>query len=430
MAELKQANCWSPRVAESRPGLDAARTVVLAILIFLRPSLQAQTFTVLHVFAGGTDGRNPMAGLVLDGSGNLYGTTEVGGNSDNCDLTGPGCGTVYEIDTDGNETILHRFTGQQSNDGAYPTDALIFGADGDLYGTTYAGGAANSGTVFTMAPSGQVTVLHSFNTRDVSDGTFPSGGLIMDADGTIYGTTQEGGSSDSCWGGCGVVFKLDRAAAGNERVLLSFAPPAAYPVAPLTLGATGHLYGTTGGSGDGSSLGTVFELHKDMAVPPRTLYTFDGGADGDTPRGAVVRDAEGRLYGTAFSSGNFNCTYGDGYGCGLVYELTPEGKEIVLHAFTGPEGAFPSGGLLRDSSRNLYGTTAVGGAFGFGTVFKLDKHRKITVLHSFDGSDGRDPVSALVQDRAGNLYGTTYWGGDLNCEAPYGCGVVFKLSPQ
>lgn len=397
--------------------------VALGLILLLTSSSEAQTFTVLHQFSGGTDGENPQAGVVRDAAGNLYGTTLLGGSSDNCLFIGPGCGAVFKIDANGDETVLHSFTGDP-DDGAYPFAGLILGEDGSLYGTTFGGGGSNNGTVFRLSNSGQAGILFAFG---VSDGANPFGGVIMGKNGTLYGTTQEGGAGDSCWSGCGTVFKLYKA--GNETVLFSFAPPATYPTAGMTMDTTGNLYGTT--SGDGGGLGTVFMLKKNRTVPARTLYTFGGGAGGQTPHGGVVRDARGRLYGMTYLGGDVNnCIYSDGYGCGVLYELDPDGKETVLHTFTGPpDGALPYADLLRDEAGNLYGTTTFGGAFGYGTVFKLDKHRKMTILHSFANTDGATPYSTLIQDDVGNLYGTTFYGGNFTCGPQYGCGVVFKITP-
>ncbi len=293
-------------------------------------------------------------------------------------------------------------------------------ADGNLYGTTEDGGASSYGTVFKVAPSGAETVLYSFDSS--ASGQYPFGGLVLDQDGVIYGTTQDGGDAQ-CWGGCGTVFKLDKS--GSETVLLSFQPPAEYPTQSLTMDAAGRLYGITSGNGY-CCLGTIFELSKSKA---RTLHTFKGGAGGEVPRGGLARDTRGNLYGTTFAGGDPNCTYGQGGGCGVVYRAAPGGKEAVLYMFTGADGAFPSASLLRDRHGSLYGTTSVGGAFGYGTVFKLDQHRKMTILHSFVNADGAYPFSNLVQDAAGNLYGTTYYGGDFACHPVWGCGVVFKITP-
>ncbi len=417
-------NPGQPNASASRVRLSnsaAAFVVLVGVAFCLTLPLRAQTFTVLYQFSGGTDGANPQAGLATDGKSNFYGTTYGGGDT-GCD-DGYGCGTVFMVDASDNETVLHRFAG--NSDGSFPFAGLIMDKYGNLYGTTFGGIGMNYGTVFKIDPSGKETTLHGFGGSPF--GFSLSGGIIRDEDGTLYGTTQEGGASDACWGGCGTVFKLDKA--GNETVLLSFYPPAEYPTASLTKGASGDFYGTT--SGDGySALGTVFELNKDNSVPARTLYTFASGTSGEVPYGGVISDTEGHLYGTTFNGGDPNCAYDQGSGCGVVYELSPMGKETVLHAFNGQDGALPHAGLLRDKAGSLYGTTTFGGAFGYGTVFKLDKRHKLTILHSFKNTDGATPFSNLIQDAAGNLYGTTFYGGNLACNPPYGCGVVFKIASK
>ena len=408
--------------AISRVGIVVALTAIPGMLFLPEALLHAQTFSVLYEFEGGTDGQNPQAGLVRDGSGNLYGTTQFGGTSNYCGYGGPGCGTVFKIDRNGNETILHAFTGMP-NDGAYPFDSLLLGDDGTLYGTTWAGGGSNTGTVFKVDPSGQETIMHSFGALEY--GTYPLGGLVVKAGGGIYGTTEAGGSGTSCWGGCGTVFKLDTA--GNFTVLLNFGAPAEYPGATLTMGANGDLYGSTSGNG-ACCLGTVFRLGEGIAAT--TLHTFTGGARGSTPIGNLVQAENRRIYGTTAAGGDLNCPLTQGNGCGVVYELSPEGGLTVLHSFAGqPDGAIPFAGLLRDESGTLYGTTSLGGASNFGTVFKLDKRGRMTILHSFANVDGALSYSNLVQDKAGNLYGTTYWGGNFGCNSQTGCGVVFKLAP-
>ena len=300
---------------------------------------------VLHTFGGSADGAYPSAGLVQDGAGNLYGTTNFGGDLTSCN---GGCGTVFKVDPSGKETVLHRFAG--GADGAFPIADLVRDAAGNLYGTTYSGGGSNAGTVFTLDVTGRETVLHSFSGG--ADGANPTAGLVQDAAGNLYGTTERGGAS-----GLGVVFKLD--ATGTETV----------------------------------------------------LHRFAGGADGASPNADLVRDGEGNLYGTTINGGSDVCVLG----CGTVFKVDTAGSETVLHRFNQVDGWNPDAGLIRDEAGNLYGTTSQGGAFGGGTVFKLDKTGTETVLHNFLGGgfqpDGRVPHADLVRDAAGNLYGTTVAGG-------------------
>jgi uncharacterized repeat protein (TIGR03803 family) len=208
--------------------------------------------------------------------------------------------------------------------------------------------------------------------------------------------------------------------------------------------SVGNLYGTTNYGGDlgcysPDGCGTVFKI--DRTGKESVLHAFTGASDGAFPKGALIRDSEGNLYGTTYEGGNESC----GPGCGVVFQLNPAGKEIILHSFTGPpDGKWPDGqtagpGLVRDAAGNLYGTTQFGGAAGgcygdgCGTIFKLDASGHETVLYSFTGgADGSVPQD-LILDAAGNLYGTTnfggYSGGDCARNYYVGCGVVFKLSP-
>jgi uncharacterized repeat protein (TIGR03803 family) len=320
---------------------------------------------------------------------------------------------------------------------------LVRDAAGNLYGTTLGGGAAKSGTVFKLDTDGRETVLHSF-TGAAGDGSNPYAGLILDAAGNLYGTTVYSGdlACDPPYG-CGTVFKLD--AAGTETVLYRFTRTGgdgALPYGGLVRDAAGNLYGTTAGGGDlscgdGDGCGIVFKV--DSTGKETVLHIFTGtGGDGSDPFDALILDAAGNLYGTTSAGGNGSpCPYGS-RSCGTVFKLDTTGKETVLHNFSGLDGAGPFAGLIRDSAGNFYGTTEFGGDMscsilgtpGCGTVFKLDTAGTLTVLHSFTGSDGANPISGLIRDAADNFYGTTEFGGDLpTCDSDPGCGVVFKLKP-
>ena len=307
--------------------------------------------TVLYSFAK-TPGGKSQGGLIRDSKGNLYGTTQIGGDL-NCG-GGAGCGMVFKLVATGTLTVLHTFGGP---DGAHPLDALLRDAAGNLYGTTWEGGAVNRGTVFKIDTTGKETVLHSFRSKD---GAWPLSGLIGDAQGNLYGTTELGGDLTGGCGtlGCGVVFKIDRS--GHETV----------------------------------------------------LYSFTGGADGSQSAGSLVRDAAGNMYGTTGLGGDLTCNAPSG--CGVVFKIDSSGHETVLHSFQGQpsDGWDPIAGLVRDSAGNFYGTTYRGGTYGFGTVFKVDTTGKETVLYSFTGgSDGSAPYAGLIRDSSNNLYGTTVGGG-------------------
>jgi uncharacterized repeat protein (TIGR03803 family) len=299
-------------------------------------------------------------------------------------------------------SVLYSFTG--SPDGAYPFAGLVRDAKGNLYGTTNGGGANSYGTVFKLNSKNKETVLLSF-----TGGGYPYDALLH-VGGQLYGTTSSGGAS-----GFGTVFKANQS--GKEAVLHSFTggPDGKYPFAGLVKDAKGNYYGVTilGGS---FGNGVVFKL--DKAGKETLLYTFTGESDGGVPLyyGSLVMDSAGNLYGT---------TQGGGAGFGTVFKVTQKGKETVLHSFTGPpDGADPFAGLVRDDKGNLYGT-ALGGTSGNGVVFKVDKTGKETLLYTFSGgADGGNPFAGLVRDPKGNLYGTTEVGGTS------GLGTVFKVSSR
>jgi len=329
-----------------------------------------------------------------------------------------GYGEVFKLDAAGAETLLYSFTGP---DGLAPGGGLVRDKEGNLYGTTFVGGGAGGGTVFKLDTTNTEIVLHSFTGPD---GAGPAAGLVRDREGNLYGTTYGGGAS-----GVGTVFKLDRA--GTETVLHSFTgPDGASPVAGLIRDKEGNLYGTTYGGGlqkcflsGGSAAGCGVVFKVDTAGEETVLHSFTG-PDGANPAAGLVRDKEGNLYGTTSGGGLLtNCL---GLGCGVVFKLDTTGAETVLYAFTGPDGADPLADLVRDKAGNLYGTTFSGGTSNQGTVFKLDTKGTETVLHSFTftGLDGGGPESGLVLDEAGNLYGTTLWG------STSGDGTVFKLTPD
>jgi uncharacterized repeat protein (TIGR03803 family) len=368
-------------------------------------SARAQTYTVLYSFAGGADGGGGVdSGLVRDNAGNLYGTTWGGGAHS--------LGVVFKLDTTGKETVLYSFAG--GSDGANPHAGLIHDSAGNLYGTTVYGGVnactSGCGIVFKVDSTGKETRLYEF--LGTSDGSAPFSSLARDSAGNLYGTTSGGGAS-----GFGVVFKLDTA--GKLTVLHSFTGGSGdgkNPFAGLIRDSAGNLYGTTQNGGV-SNYGTVFKL--DATNTETVLYSFSGGVDGGYPYyGHLIRDKAGNLYGTTYAGGTFNF--------GTVFKLDTTGKETVLHSFAGglSDGQFPFAGLVRDSAGNLYGSTYFGGAFSTGTLFKVDKTGVETVLRSLSySSDGGYPYAGLILDTSGNLYGTTSAGG------PASAGVVFRLFP-
>jgi uncharacterized repeat protein (TIGR03803 family) len=357
---------------------------------------------VLHNFIGGGDGRSPVGGLIFDQAGNLYGTTEFGGS-------GFDEGTVFELSLqDGvwTETILYKFKG--GADGAQPTAGLVFDNAGNLYGTTLAGGQPqfgyrDNGTVFQLKPSQggtwTETVIHTFGVG--KDGFQPYAGLTIDQAGNLYGTTLAGGGG-SCqyFGtpGCGAVFELE--------------PPA-----------------KRGG-----------------AWTEKVLYRFKGGtSDGQAPDAALIFDPKGNLDGVTQDGGICSVS---GF-CGTVFQLTPGAAgawtESVLYSFTGgSDGGFPRGSLILDGAGDLYGTTEFGGTGGIcrdnnscGTVFELKPSKSgpwsETVLYNFTkGRDGYWPVAGLIRGKFDALFGTTVLGGKGMCKSGtkiIGCGTVFKIHP-
>jgi uncharacterized repeat protein (TIGR03803 family) len=395
-----------------------AVAMVLAPTLAATPAAQAQTVDVLYSFQGPPDGSDPCAPLVRDAAGNLYSTTDSGGTGDCGSGRNSGCGTVFKLTRTGKESVLYSFTGT-GGDGEYTQAGLVRDGAGNLYGTNQIGGDLSGcrgygcGTVFKVDKTGNETVLYSF-TGSGGDGANPNA-VIRDSAGNLYGTTLNGGgASDE-----GTVFKLDKI--GKETVLYRFkgGTDGAGPYAGLVRDPNGNLYGTTyygGGSGcDGRGCGTVFRL--DKTGKETILHSFSNGSDGVFPYAGLIRDASGNLYGT---------TAGGGSGSnGTVFKLDKTGKETILYAFTGYpyDGGEPNGGLVRDASGNLYGTTTLGGGADYGTVFGLDKTGNEIWLYTFTGgTDGAYPFAGLVQDSKGNLYGTTSGGG-----SDYG--LVFELTP-
>jgi uncharacterized repeat protein (TIGR03803 family) len=376
-------------------------------------SAEAQTLTVLHKFKGGADGATPLAGLVRDNAGNLYGTTSAGGHS-TCRRVDTGCGTVFKVDRIGKKTVLYRFTG--GADGEYPEAGLVRDNAGNLYGATYFGGTYDDGTVFRVNKTGKHTVLYSFS--GAPDGKNPYGALVRDAAGNLFGTTENGGA------GYGTIFKLSKS--GKETVLHYFGMESLdgkYPnLTALLMDTEGNLYGVTQdgySECEGIGCGTLYKLSK--AGIYKILHSFTGGTtDGCEPYGTPTMDSHGNLYGTTYGCGSANG--------GIVWKLSTNGNESVLHNFTS-DGANPQAGVILDAKGNLYGDTQGGGFSGYGIVFKLSMTGKETVLHNFKRMEGASE-GGLVRDAKGDLYGTSAEGGRSNCKTvPQGCGTVWKLTP-
>lgn len=333
------------------------------------------------------DGSSPVGSLVMDQSRNLYGTTQFGGNVSPPEITmpraggdqrPPGFGVVFKVTPAGEETVLYKFcSAPKCADGVFPTGSLVVDASGNLYGTA-GGGSSGEGVVFELTPAGEETILYNFcSLSGCADGAGPNGGLLIDQSGTLYGTTQEGGNAAQFPGGAGIAFKLTNA--GAQTVL-------------------------------------------------HTFCSLSFCTDGATPNGGLVRDKSGNLYGTA--SGGDRAP-------GIVFKLAENGTETVLHRFAHPVNADPAAGLAIDRFGNLFGTTVNGGRVFHGSVFEIISSGEQRLLHSFclmaQCADGSLPQASLLIGPSGELFGTTV-GKPLFCNNNV-ClrgqpGSLFELKPR
>jgi hypothetical protein len=443
----------------------------LLVVALASPASAEWKEKVLYSFQGGADGSLPAGGVIFDKEGELYGLTIYGGST----ACPPGwCGTFYQLSPPPQkggkwtEAVLYVFKGHNQNDGSSPSGGLIADDAGNFYGVTGYGGsgpcvlfgtATGCGTVFELSPPAQKggawteTVLYNF--QGGNDGDLPTGPLVFDKTGNLYGSTEFGGGKgtncDLFYGGnCGAVFELTppktKGGQWTEKLLHSFANGAdgATPNGGLTLDGSGMVYGTTylggyhqgtcdrGGGYDGC--GTVFRLR-----PPRQrgghwdetiLHRFEGYPnDGLGPINATS-GARGNIYGTTAGGGAQED--------GVVFELKPPGskdrnwKESLLHTFTGgSDGAGPLAGLRLGSNGSLYGSSS--GGILHGVVFRMTRSTSrhtwgYHVLYNFRGSpDGYDPLD-LTFGGGGPIFGTTLYGGTGQaCQG--GCGTVFEVSP-
>ncbi len=396
-----------------------AFTVALTLAAAASTVAQAQTYSVLYSFAPGAHGADPWSGVVLDNAGNIYGTTDQGGDY-GTQCTYLGCGLVYEFSPAGKETVLHKFTNTKS-DGFWPTFGTVLrDASGDIFGTTVYGGPGANGIVYELKKGAKKeTILHTFPSQS-GDGAAPECGLIQDAAGNLYGTTFAGGASGEL--SAGTVFKIT--STGEESVLHSFNGNDGFgPVAGLVEDSAGNLYGTAS-SGGSAGWGTVFKIS--AAGVFSVLYTFQGYLTEDgglASAGApMVLDSAGNLYGVTTEGGDAHAC--EAFGCGVIFKLDPAGNETILHTFVSTDGVSPNG-VIFDAGGNLWGTTSGGGTHDQGTIFKLDPSGNFTTVYNFEGGvkDGGMPLAGLTQDDAGNFYGTT------SNYGKHGVGVLFKLIP-
>jgi len=388
------------------------------------PGTSQLTAQLLHSFRHNGDGFFPAATL-LNVDGTLYGTTTYGGAY--------GVGAVFTITRPRQEKVIYSFNGM--SDGAYPSGPLV-NVNGTLYGETSEGGAYGFGTIFTIAPSGSESVLYSFTGG--SNGFGPLNGLT-DVNGTLYGTTSSGGIENM-----GTIFGVT--GSGQFTLLHTFTGGGSDGNSPtgILLNVNGTLYGTTywgGGSGCGTSgtgpgCGTVYSVA--TSGLETVLHSFSGQPDGRNPDGGLI-SANGLMYGTTVEGGS-GC-------CGTVFSMDTAGQESVLYSFgLSPDGQGPVGNLVYVNG-TLYGVTSTGGAYqcapisGCGTVFATSTSGSESVIYSFTGrkspsqpNGGATPRAGLIFAN-GALYGTTYYGGSYPGCGPIklyfslGCGTVFRIAP-
>ncbi len=398
---------------------------ILAITIPVSPAAQAQTFRVIHTFAGGADGAIPLAGLISDRAGNLYGTAGGGGKtSGSCGSFG--CGTAFRLKSSASGwTLTPLYVFQGGMDGANPEARMVLATSGVLFGTTAYGGGnrcnnTTCGTAFSLRPSAAAcktalcgwdeTVLYRFLGSPYAG--VPTGGpLVFDQAGNLYGVAGYGST------GYGTIYELTSSGGTWSEVDLAEADNSSSGV---VFDNAGSLYGTNEGQGYGG----IFQLvHSGSGWNWNQLYSIiNVPEDGALTYGGVILDGAGNIYGSTVEAGP-----GNG---GTVFELSAASWNFeVLYGFN--DGTGPEESLTMDSAGNLYGTTWGGGTYSSGTVFKLSPSANGWVysnLYDFTGgSDGAHPVSNVVLDAQGNLYGTASHGGSGSCNN--GCGVVWEITP-
>jgi uncharacterized repeat protein (TIGR03803 family) len=388
---------------------------LVALCLISANSAQAQ-YSVVYSFSGApNDGAFANGELIQDAAGNLYGTTEAGG-TDNW-------GTIFKIDSSGNETVLYSFSG--GPDGGRPLGGLLLDSEGNLYGTTNLAGKNGGGTVFELDTSNTLRTIFQFGLATTGNG--PRSRLVTDK-GDLYGVTTNGGIFNGQTR-YGIIYKVTKG--GTETVLYSFTGGAdgAFPQ-NLIRDPAGNLYGVAG-SASSINAGTVWELDTNGVFS--VLYAFTGGADGGAPVGRLIRDANGNIHGVTLSGGDPTCN------CGVVFRIDTNGNETVVHKFFGHGGgAQPLAGLL-DVGGTLYGTTAGGGdracdSGGCGVLYQIGKTGKYSILHRFAGSAGGDGdtnvFGGLALGTDGGIYGATWYGGTGTCTiVHHGCGTIFKYTP-
>jgi uncharacterized repeat protein (TIGR03803 family) len=368
---------------------------VAALVLVAAMTVQAQTYTDLYNF--GLNPGDPVqpqpANIVQGRDGNLYSTTERGGTN--------GVGTVFKVTPTGDLSVLYSF-GFQSGQGQFPTGGLTLGTDGDLYGSTQAGGSLGMGTVYKITPTGTLTVLHNFAG---SDGSAPYAPPVQGVDGNFYGTTISGGVNNK-----GTVYKMTPA--GQLITLHSFnSTDGSGPLAALVQGTDGEFFGTTIGGGT-NLMGTVFKITSTGQLT--ILHEFDStdGANPDTP---LVIGQDGDLYGTT--------TMGGAEMGGAIFKITNVGQFTPVYSFLpGPDGTDPECGMVLATDGNFYGTAFMGGNNNGGTIYGITPNGTYSVAYTFNGTEGCCPFVTPTQHTSGLLYGDTYAGGTHNL------GVFYSLN--
>ena len=422
--------------------------IALTFLLFSAQTAGAQTFSVVHAF-NASEGGFPVSGLTGDEAGNMYGTAQLGGNTQACPVDG--CGAVYQLAKQGSSwtfKTVYRFEGPATGDGAQPMGRLTVAPDGTLYGTTFYGGInaytgtcaniglhSGCGTIFRLRPSFEPCkdadcewneeVLYTF--QDLDTGIHPTSEVVLDAAGNLYGTTFIGGRF-----GYGVVYQLSPAdGRWAYRVIHDMGSDGegAEPFGGLVMDSAENLFGATsmGGSGGG---GVIFQLSPvSDGWHFGTLYNIGSNkSDGFGPYGTLIMDQSGNLFGSTVGGGA-----NDG---GTVFELARSGDRSLYSVLADlPHGASyyhdagPHDKLMMDAAGNLYGTTSQDGAHLQGSAFELINSPTgyaYTSLHDFGSEHDRIfyPWSNLVFDSQGNLYGTAQGGGSGKV------GAIFEISPQ
>lgn len=400
------------------------KIATLGILIMLQATASASTERALWSFGGTGDGRGPTGNLIMDAAGNFYGVTILGGAYN--------MGTVFELSPNGNggwtETVLYSF-GSQNGDGLQPTSGLVMDGNGNLYGTTEFGGANQTGTVFELSPASgsgwSETVIYTFGPHGKGDGYYPASDLALDAQGNLFGTTFGGGAI-----GEGAVYELSASSARWTETLLHSFPSSAKdgfnPETGILLGEIQtHLYGSTSTGVEDGTMYRLWFINDDWVE--KTIHDFDFSDGGGSQTGGdLVMDGSLNIYGASNNAG----ANGTGSVWEMAYHPTRMRSFSLLYSFGvdgSGDGTHPQSGVIVGTNGTVYGTTGFGGTNNDGIVFALTKSQNTwqeTILYSFTGgSDGSAPVGQLIQDKQGNLYGVGLEGGT------HGGGVVFEVSP-